>query len=94
MNSVWLGHILDAHVLLRNGANTSLTTNSNDTALHLSSKNGFIEIVNLLISHGADVDAVNVNSRTPLMEAVDNGIEKIRFKRSIFTLSKTIDALI
>lgn len=78
-----LGHILDVHVLLRNGANSSLLTDSNDTALHLASRNGYFEIVNLLLSNGVDINAINAMDRTPLHESARNG-HYFEFNRTFF----------
>lgn len=51
-----------------------MVTNDNDTALHLACRNGFMEIVNLLLENGVDVNAINRINRTALHEAALNGL--------------------
>ena len=43
-----------------------------DTALMLAAQRGHIELVNLLLKNGADVDARNLNGETVMMRAAEN----------------------
>ena len=52
---------------------------SGDTALHLAAERGHIDMVRLLLTHGAEVDIFNDIQATPLMCAVENGqLEVVR----------------
>jgi uncharacterized protein len=44
-----------------------------NTLLHLSIRNDFLEIRDLLIASGADIEMANLNGRTPLMSAAKYG---------------------
>jgi hypothetical protein len=48
-----------------------------ETALHLSSKGGHVEVVCLLVKAGADLNTVDKNNRTPLFWASARGHTKI-----------------
>lgn len=60
-------------VLIRNGANITLVTSSNDTALHFACGRGYRLIVQELIEHGADIYAANADGRQCIHEAAANG---------------------
>ncbi|XP_065896053.1 transient receptor potential cation channel subfamily A member 1 homolog [Dysidea avara] len=64
--------------LLKEGAKVTLTDINGRTPLHIATFNGHLKIVKLLISHHADIDAVNEkNGRTPLTYAAQYGHEEI-----------------
>jgi ankyrin repeat protein len=46
-----------------------------DTALHVAIKKGRVEIVELLVEHGADVNAVNHQNETGLMTIMSNNLD-------------------
>ncbi len=48
-----------------------------NTALHYSVIQKKIEAIELLIEHGADIDAQNADGRTPLMLASHSGDEEL-----------------
>ena len=47
------------------------------TSLNAASDNGHVEVVQLLIAHGADVDLANGNGWTPLLISCCNGRAKV-----------------
>ncbi|XP_065898915.1 transient receptor potential cation channel subfamily A member 1 homolog isoform X2 [Dysidea avara] len=64
--------------LLKNGAKVTLTDIYGKTPLHIATFNGHLKIVKLLISHHADIDAVNeTDGHTPLTYAARHGHEEI-----------------
>ena len=46
------------------------------TPLHIAAQQGHVEIVEVLIEHGACVDTLNDSERTPLHTAADYGFIK------------------
>jgi hypothetical protein len=61
-----------ARSLLRYGADTAARYKGR-TALHCAAKAGFVNVVEALIEHGADVNARNDRGQTPLDEVEDAG---------------------
>lgn len=50
---------------------------NNDTSLHLAAYFGYRDVAEVLLTHGADVNAINSYGRTPLHRAAFNGHEDI-----------------
>jgi truncated hemoglobin YjbI/ankyrin repeat protein len=61
-----------ARSLLRYGADTAARYKGR-TALHCAAKAGFVSVVEALIEHGADVNALNDRGQTPLAEVENAG---------------------
>jgi ankyrin repeat protein len=61
--------------LIKGGANINVRDSGNDgaTALCVASRWGHIEIVKVLLNHGAAVNAASDLGITPLLEAAENG---------------------
>jgi len=58
-------------VLLKNGADVNATNNNDHwgtTPLHAAAHGNQRAIAELLIAHGANINAKNLNGRTPLQE--------------------------
>jgi ankyrin repeat protein len=64
------GHTKLASLLLRYGSEWNHQDSSNNTPLHYAAGSGFIECIDLLILHGADVNASNNWKTTPIMIAM------------------------
>ncbi|CAN8097488.1 unnamed protein product [Discula destructiva] len=58
---------------IRNITKIDAKQNRTETALHLASENNRVEIVELLLSHGASVDAESAGQWTPLINAAEKG---------------------
>uniref|UniRef100_A0A8C5X9E3 Ankyrin repeat domain 17 n=1 Tax=Malurus cyaneus samueli TaxID=2593467 RepID=A0A8C5X9E3_9PASS len=72
------GHVEVARVLLENGA--GINTHSNEfkeSALTLACYKGHVELAALLIERGANLEEVNDEGYTPLMEAAREGHEEM-----------------
>lgn len=65
-------HVQLVKLLLENGADVQTTAQSQqgDTALHTGALQGGFEMVQLLLKHGADPNAVNKQGQTPLHRAI------------------------
>ncbi|HMN28536.1 MAG TPA: ankyrin repeat domain-containing protein, partial [Caldilineaceae bacterium] len=61
-----------ARALLRYGADTAAWYKGR-TALHCAAKAGFVQVVEALIEHGGDVNALNDHQQTPLDEVEEAG---------------------
>jgi ankyrin repeat protein len=57
-------------LLLRYGSEWNHQDSSNNTPLHYAAGAGFIECIDLLIKHGADVNASNNWKTTPITIAM------------------------
>lgn len=55
------------------GANQQLGTYPNGTLLHLAAQHSSVDILNLLLKHGADIHSVDELGNTPLHRAVKSG---------------------
>src|SRR6266700_1255295 len=61
----------DIRRYLKNGGDVNQRSENNDTLLHLAASNGYEEIAKLLLAHGADLNAQDLQGYTPLHLAVD-----------------------
>ncbi|GAD92282.1 ankyrin repeat-containing protein, putative [Paecilomyces variotii No. 5] len=75
------GHCGDVKQMLEQGANPSLRTWYKWTALHWAVNNGHKDVVELLLSHGADVNAMSDTGKTPLSMAHDDDIRQLLIQR-------------
>jgi len=79
-DAVLIGNTESVKYLLQKGANPDEFDeryNSKMTSLHYASLKGFFEIVQLLISNGASVNAIDKYNSTPLYYACQGGEDKI-----------------
>lgn len=67
------GHLPTVELLLKAGADTSLSPRHQRTALHLAASDGHLEVVQALVAQGADVNARSRVGCTPAMEAAQFG---------------------
>tara|TARA_Y100000590_G_scaffold470766_1_gene669736 strand:+ start:17652 stop:19445 length:1794 start_codon:yes stop_codon:yes gene_type:complete len=65
-----LGEHVLSHMLIKYGADTSLTNAIGDTPLHSATRSGDYDVVAVLLNIGADVNAENKMKETPLHSAV------------------------
>ncbi|TNV76260.1 hypothetical protein FGO68_gene4950 [Halteria grandinella] len=71
--SARLGEIEDVKECLAEKVDLATVDPSGNTALHMASANGFLDIVLLLLQNGAPVNALNRSKNTPLHWAALNG---------------------
>ena len=62
----WMGHAKVVELLLNNGADVDLSTNSGSTSLHSAAEGGHERIVNLLIKNHANLSSLNMMFETAL----------------------------
>jgi FOG: Ankyrin repeat len=72
MRAAEAGNLLFVAHLLDMGADTSLIDPDGHTALHLAAIDGDDGVIEMLISAGAEVDALDSQNRTPLWYACAN----------------------
>ncbi|CAH0549306.1 unnamed protein product [Brassicogethes aeneus] len=73
MFAVYKNHTETVEFLINQGADVNLRgSKDNRTALHVAAATGNIEMSNVLVSNGADINAQDINGYSPLMFAVDN----------------------
>ena len=65
---------ISAEVLINNGADVNIITNSGLTPLHVAALVCNVAVANLLLENGADVHATDQYGFTPLMKACQNGL--------------------
>lgn len=87
--SVEMGSLSIPQTLLQKGFDVNKRTDNKNTALHISCKNNFNDLILLLLSFGANPNLINDDGITPLMLAIMNGDEMII--TSILRNSKYID---
>lgn len=66
-----------AEFLIRNGIEVNAETNRKLTALHVASIMGYKDIGELLIEHGADIEAQYEDGETPLHQAGSKAIAEL-----------------
>ena len=64
------GSVERVRELIDRGADVNVTNHKGQTALHCAAKAGFVDIVELLLAHGAIVDAADAKEETPLATAL------------------------
>ena len=65
-SAVSFGHISIVELLINNGANVNMASNSGFTPLHIAVDQGNVSFVEFLISKEADVNSKNTAGLTPL----------------------------
>jgi ankyrin repeat protein len=74
----YLGKATDAEVLLKqNPELVRASTPEGMTALHFAARAGHLDVVEILLRHGADVNALDNRGRSALMEACHGGPWKL-----------------
>ena len=68
--AVLRGHMDIVDLLINNGANVNLKSESGDTALHYAAKKNHIDIVEMLLKNGADINITGYRGLVPLHFAV------------------------
>lgn len=71
------GRYEETRRMLERGANPSMRTRYGWTALHWAAANGHLNVVELLLSYNADVNAVSDTGKRPLDMAKTDGIRRI-----------------
>ena len=73
--AVAYGDLVDARELIENGAEVNQTKSDDDatTSLHAAAAKGNVEMVRLLLKHGADVEAKDGDAQTALHIAASKG---------------------
>jgi len=66
-----------AGLAIANGANVNGRNNSRLTALHHAAARGHTDVVELLIAHGADVNAIDITGKTPIDRAKGEDVEAL-----------------
>lgn len=72
----------------------SETDSNHDTALTLACAGGHEELVELLLSRGADIEHRDKKGFTPLILAATAGHEKVKIVHSVFVFSLLLHTLI
>ena len=80
-------------ILLKHGVKANALNEYEQTSLHLACGNGYAETVCLLLSHGADVRAVDYDGKTPLHTAVNRWKEYPEVCKILLKHSAKVDAL-
>ena len=78
------GHVRVAALLLQNGSEWNHADSSSNTVLHYAAGFGWKECIDLLVKHGADINAANMWKITPITIAMlknHQGIVKELLKR-------------
>ncbi|KAF0690709.1 Aste57867_17919 [Aphanomyces stellatus] len=72
--AVSYSHADIVHYLLAAGASATLGNSDNETPLHYCES---VECAQILLQHGADINATNAEQRTPLDAAIDDENEEL-----------------
>ncbi|KAK4083643.1 uncharacterized protein Triagg1_1305 [Trichoderma aggressivum f. europaeum] len=82
-----------AKVLLAAGADPNVRTDKGNTPMHIANPEK-PQLLDMLVEHGADVNAVNAWGRTPLLEIITNmGTSSVfnQLKPDVHTFNKLVD---
>lgn len=83
----YLDRIEDGRLLLeKDPAQATVNSSVGLTPLHFAARKGSFEMAQLLIQHGADVNAADNDGNTPLLEAAHGGPWKPEADQSLITL--------
>ncbi len=85
--SLGYGKCDTAKLLIDRGADITVKTNCNDTALHCAAEGGCVEIAEYLLNKGMEIDEFNCVQQTPLILACKNN----RIDTAKFLLCKGAD---
>ena len=78
MFAATIGEVHNVKLLLRKGADANLVNMScGQSALHIAAANGHREIASLLVCHGCELSAKDLNDLTPAICAYSNGHRKL-----------------
>jgi ankyrin repeat protein len=76
--SIWKDEMV--RMLLAEGANPDIPTDTGDTPLHRTARDGLLEVTKTFIMHGVNVDAQDAKGSTPLHYAAwGNRVEMVTF---------------
>lgn len=76
--AAWKGHpTVISYLFSMRKVNIECRDSNGQTPLSKAAESGSLAVVELLLSHGADVNAEDKNNITPLMKAVENGHEEV-----------------
>ena len=73
LNAVKTGNAREVRQLLRRGVDANTTDAGGQSVLHLASRDGTIEVAQVLVTAGAEIDRRNKNGETPIMLAALGG---------------------
>ena len=68
--------------LLKLGADIDVRSNKGKSALHCAAKAGFLKVIDVLLENGIDIDAVDHNGESPLIEAIKSTIKNREKQRA------------
>ena len=73
-NAAWAGNLDRVRELLAQGHDVNERSEDDETALHIAVKGSEIELVRYLVEQGADLEATNRSSGTPLVYSICKAI--------------------
>ena len=63
------------HMIFCSEKQTAKQLSRQETPLHMAARSGNVQVAQLLVSHGAEVNALNLDDLTPLVIAAQEGKE-------------------